>query len=62
MPSHSHQGTVVTSNDEGDRSDPSGAFPARESAVYLPLLALATALAAMCAVAGIDNCGIKSLR
>ena len=34
-----------------------GAFPARESAMYLPLLALATALAAMCAVAGIVMAG-----
>ncbi len=34
-----------------------GAFPVRESAVYLPLLALASALAAMCAVAGIVMAG-----
>lgn len=29
MPSHSHQGAVVASGNEGDRSDPAGAFPAR---------------------------------
>lgn len=29
MPSHSHTGTVVSSTDEGDRTDPAGAFPAR---------------------------------
>ena len=29
MPSHSHGGTIVTSTDEGDRTDPSGAFLAR---------------------------------
>ncbi|MBC8424806.1 phage tail protein [bacterium] len=29
MPSHSHGGAVVTSTDEGDRTSPSGAYPAR---------------------------------
>jgi microcystin-dependent protein len=29
MPSHSHNGSVVTSTEEGDRTDPSGAFLAR---------------------------------
>ncbi len=29
LPSHSHSGTIVTSTDEGDRTDPSGAFLAR---------------------------------
>lgn len=29
LASHSHSGTVATSLDEGDRSDPSGAYPAR---------------------------------
>ncbi len=28
-PSHSHTGTVVSSNSEGDRTDPAGAYPAR---------------------------------
>lgn len=29
MPGHNHTGTVVSSNAEGDRSDPAGAYPAR---------------------------------
>ena len=29
MPSHTHTGTVVSSTDEGDRTDPAGAYPAR---------------------------------
>lgn len=36
MPSHSHQGTVVTSTGEGDRSDPAGAFPARAEEPFQP--------------------------
>jgi microcystin-dependent protein len=29
MPSHTHTGTVQASTDEGDRTDPAGAYPAR---------------------------------
>lgn len=36
MPSHSHGGTVVTSTEEGDRSDPGGAFLARTEEPFKP--------------------------
>lgn len=29
IPGHSHTGTIYSSTDEGDRSDPTGAYPAR---------------------------------
>ena len=29
MPSHTHTGTVLASTGEGDRTDPTGAYPAR---------------------------------
>ena len=36
MPSHSHTGTVVSSTNEGDRSDPAGAYPARPEEPLMP--------------------------